>query len=414
MATAPQQQLPPLVKQSSTYKLYVPKKVEEKIRYLCRKFPSLEWSGVLFTKHTGNFEDGSLEIHCEDIYPMDLGSPGFTQFKMDETVTAYIADNIELFDCDVQLIHSHNKMSCFFSGTDTQTLREEGNDRNCFVSLIVNNEGTYCAAITRKVKEKKEVTTYHYGKSYEFFGDGEVKIEPPYQAPDVKQKYIDVEAIEYFMLDVERETVDNPLGYLDTRFEEIEKKKEASKPVYPQKSISTVSPIDKDEEFYSWIHSERNKTNDAKALTGSLNLQKYHKEPTLFDEDTMDELVDTSKWQPDSKIIHHLVCQLLTCSLIVNKDIDIKQWVTVHMKKKYDEIFGDGESSEFNNWADSYVEFIISHYNEPGIPADVYDDWDTYQSKIASAISDEIAGLPSNPYIDEYWNTLNRYILIDL
>lgn len=83
----------------------MPKKVEEKIRYLCRKFPGLEWSGVLFTTHTGSFEDNSLEIHCQDIYPMDLGSAGFTEFKMDETVAGYIADNIELFDCDINLVH---------------------------------------------------------------------------------------------------------------------------------------------------------------------------------------------------------------------------------------------------------------------------------------------------------------------
>ena len=98
-------QLPPLIKQSSTYKLFVPRKVEEKIRYLIRKFPHTEWSGVLFYRHTGSFEDNDLEIHCEDIYPMDLGSSGFTQFRMDETVAGYIADNIELFDCDVNLIH---------------------------------------------------------------------------------------------------------------------------------------------------------------------------------------------------------------------------------------------------------------------------------------------------------------------
>ena len=91
--------------------MIVPKKVEEKIRYLCRKFPTLEWSGVLFTTHEGNFEDGNLVITCQDIHPMDLGSPGFTQFKMDETVAGYIADNIELFDCDINLIHSHNRMA---------------------------------------------------------------------------------------------------------------------------------------------------------------------------------------------------------------------------------------------------------------------------------------------------------------
>ena len=103
--TAKQPSLPPLVKGSTTYKLIVPRKVEEKIRYLCRKFPTLEWSGILFTSYTGNFEDGSLVITCQDLYPMDLGSATFTDFKMDETVAGYIAENIDLFGCDMNLIH---------------------------------------------------------------------------------------------------------------------------------------------------------------------------------------------------------------------------------------------------------------------------------------------------------------------
>ena len=158
--------------------MIIPRKVEEKIRYLCRKFPTLEWSGVLFTSYKGKFEDGSLVITCEDIYPMDLGSPGFTEFKMDETVSSYMADNIELFECDCQLIHSHNTMAAFFSGQDQSTLREEGNERNCFISLIVNNAGSYVAAITRKIQTKNEVTIKSLGSSYEFFGEGEIKFLP--------------------------------------------------------------------------------------------------------------------------------------------------------------------------------------------------------------------------------------------
>ena len=403
-----QNPLPPLVKQSATYKLFVPKKVEEKIRYLIRKYPHTEWSGVLFYTHTGSFEDNNLEIHCEDIYPMDLGTTGWTEFKMSEDVTAYIADNLDLFDCETGLVHSHHSMGAFFSGQDTKTLNIEGNDTNCFVSLIVDTKGTYVAAITRKVKEKKEITTYYYGKSYEFFGDGEVKIEPPYQAPDVKQKYIDVEAIEYFMLDVEREVVENPLEYLDYRFNEIEKKKEASKPVYPQKSIAIESSIDKDEEFYSWIHSERKKSAEAKEA-----LYSAPEEPTLFDKETMEELIDQDKWEPDSIIIHHLVCQLLTCSLIVNKDIDLKQWVKVHMKKKYDEIFGSCNSEEYDRWADAYVEFIVYHYNDENVPADVYDDFDAYLAKVAAAIIDDVQTYPDNEYSDLYIEKLNNYLIMN-
>lgn len=97
--------LPQLVKRPSTYKLIIPENVEEKIRYLLRKFPSTEWSGVLFTTYTGTFEDNSLTVTCKDIYPMDLGNATFTQFKMSEDVAAYMAENLNLFDCDLQLVH---------------------------------------------------------------------------------------------------------------------------------------------------------------------------------------------------------------------------------------------------------------------------------------------------------------------
>jgi hypothetical protein len=103
--TTQKKQPPQLIRQQSTYKLVVPEHIEEKIRYLIRKFPHTEWSGVLFYKHTGNFENNDLVITCEDIFPMDLGSSGFTEFKMTPDVSAYIAQNIELFDCEMGLVH---------------------------------------------------------------------------------------------------------------------------------------------------------------------------------------------------------------------------------------------------------------------------------------------------------------------
>ena len=103
--------LPKLVKQSSTYKLVVPANVEEKIRYLLRKFPSTEWSGVLFFSHEGTFEDDNLIITCQDIYPMDLGNATFTEFQMSSDVASYIAQNIDLFDCEMGLVHSHHNMA---------------------------------------------------------------------------------------------------------------------------------------------------------------------------------------------------------------------------------------------------------------------------------------------------------------
>lgn len=105
METTEKKTLPALVKQSGIFKMIVPAKVEEKIRYLIRKFPHTEWSGVLFYSHTGSFEDKDLVITCEDIFPMDLGTAGWTEFKMSPAVAGYIADNLELFDCETGLVH---------------------------------------------------------------------------------------------------------------------------------------------------------------------------------------------------------------------------------------------------------------------------------------------------------------------
>ena len=339
-----------------------------------------------------------MEIYCEDLFPMDLGTGGWTEFKMTPDVTAYIANNLELFNCETGLIHSHHTMGAFFSGQDTKTLNIEGNDTNCFVSLIVDTRGTYQAAITRKMQRKTEIVTRNLGKSYEFFGEGVVSDN----LYDEESKEVTDTVIEYFMLDVQREETSNPLDYLDARFEEIEaNKKAAQAPVFVKdsaiKSIPQSLTIDDSEDFYSYLHSGRKTSAEAK-------------EAILFDKDTMDEMVDTTKWNPDTTIIHYLVCQLLTCSLIVNKDIDLKQWVVKHMDKKYDQIFSGGNSIEFTNWADFYVEFIINHYSDENLPEEVYEDWDTYIAKIAGAILDEVGEYPSNDYLEGYAKILNNYI----
>lgn len=388
-----EKQLPPLIKQSATYKLIVPRKVEEKIRYLIRKFPHTEWSGVLFYTHTGSFENDDLVITCEDLYPMDLGTSGWTEFKMTEDVTSYIASNIELFDCETGLIHSHHSLGAFISGQDSKTLQVEGNDTNCFVSLIVDTKGTYVAAITRKLQLTKKVTVETSGISYEFFGEGKKALT--IGASPVKNVSEET-AIQYFMLDVEVEKVENPLDYLDTRFDEIETKKKAAAPRIAKETPSFMlqqKPVDEDEAFFDWIHKDKPAVESTK-------------QASLWDKDEMDEMIDVSVWNPDPTIIHHLCCQMVTSSLIVNSDIDLKQWIVRHMEKKYKEIFEDME--EFERWADSMIEFILNHYNDPDVPAQLYDDWDYYMAKIAGAIIDELSEYPSNKYIDEYIAQLTK------
>ena len=101
----------PLIEGPTSFKMVIPSQVERQIRFLCERIWSTEWSGVLFYNYEGNFEDGSLKVTCVDIYPMDIGSTGYTEFDMSPDVIGYMAQKQELLDCKMGLIHSHNNMS---------------------------------------------------------------------------------------------------------------------------------------------------------------------------------------------------------------------------------------------------------------------------------------------------------------
>lgn len=397
-----QKNLPSLVKGSSTYKLVVPEEVEEKIRYLLRKFPSTEWSGVLFITHEGSFENNDLIVTCKDIYPMDLGNATFTEFKMNEDVASYIADNIELFDCDMALVHSHHQMSTQPSGTDINTLREEGNERNCFVSLIVNNAGTYYAAITRKIQTKSEVTVKKLGTSYEFFGEGSKEIATDGSSTT---KVIDKEVIEYYDLEVVRHEVPNNLAYLDTRFEEIkEKKKLEGNNKYDKKATYTS--------FYDWVNGNSNED---------------YKEGSIFDNNSNNILPSAAEeklrdlgvdWHPDKNKIHKAVISIVACSLIINTEkFDLKQWILKHMTNVYNRIFEDSDYMEENNmkfqeWRDFIIQYTLDHFDINDVPDAVLEEPNLIQSRIAQALYNELKEFENiNPYMQDYCATLYNYIM---
>lgn len=395
--------MPPVIKGSSTYKLIVPADVEEKIRYLIRKFPSTEWSGVLFYTHQGSFEEDNLVITCKDIFPMDLGTSGWTEFKMSEDVAAYMAENIELFDCETGLIHSHHQLGAYFSGQDMKMVQQEGNDTNCFVSLVVDTRGKYVAIVTRKVHSMSEVTVKNLGTSYEFFGEGTREIV---KEGTVTTKIIDKETIEYFDLDVERHEVSNSLAYLDTRFDEITLKKEALKPV--QSSVITGD----DQNFFDWIHQNGNKKQD-------------YKELDLFSNDT--QVTDNGyaqgfpeyDWTPDPNKIHRAVVHILTCSLILNPDkFDLKSWINKYMVKVYDKLFGNGVTCDhgegftnaFDEWKDFILQYTIDYFDLSDVPEPLLNDIELFQSRVAQALWEEMSEyIDFNPYIKSYCDALTYY-----
>lgn len=394
--------LPQLIKGSATYKLIVPENVEEKIRYLLRKFPSTEWSGVLFVTHEGTFENNDLVITCKDIYPMDLGTTGWTEFKMNEDVAAYMAENIELFDCNIALIHSHHSMGAFFSQQDDRMLQQEGNDTNCFVSLVVDTKGQYVARITRKIQTKSEISIKRLGTSYEFFGDGSKTVKQEEAEPITK--VIDKEVIEYFDLNVERHETPNTLSYLDDRFEEITQNKrkasQESKPFIHQ--ILNTS----DNNFTDWFSNEEK--SEKLPFTST-------KEPLTEEEDSK---LDDAKldWQPDQNKIHKALCHIITCNFILNTEkFNLRQWVRDYMVKVYNRIFCSENSlfdNPFEEWADFSIQFTLDHFNTDDVPGVLLEDIDMFYSIIAQALMTELEEFKNaNKYINSYYSRLEKYLI---
>lgn len=392
-----------LVQKSGTYnyKLIIPAEVERKIRFTCQKVWSTEWSGTLFFTHEGSFENNDLVIRCVDIYIMDIGTQAYTEFDMNPDVIAYMCENPELLDCQMGLIHSHNNMSTFFSGTDTATLREEGIDRNNFVSLIVNNAGTYTAAITRRVKSKQVKESV----SYEFFGDGEKH--------DTKEYVSSADEIEWFYLKIEKEGENYSFPDMAARLEEIkqakaeraEKAKKAQTPVYQGGYKPVIA------------NSYGTKAGPANLVKKEADKPKVV-QPTLFD--NADDLpfeegydIPYGHVSFDKVTLKSLVLQLITGSIIIsNSKIDITKWAK-SMPTLYEKRFGKGKvgMDNFKIWAETYTEYLTWYITDEKLEELGFDETEIC-AICAHDMIEELTKLPENDYIKGYIDALQKYLVL--
>lgn len=393
-----------LVQKSGTYnyKLIIPAEVERKIRFACQKVWSTEWSGTLFFTHEGSFENNDLVIRCVDIYIMDIGTQAYTEFDMNPDVISYMCENPGLLDCQMGLIHSHNNMSTFFSGTDTATLKEEGRDRNNFVSLIVNNAGSYTAAITRRIKSKQVMESV----SYEFFGDGEKQ--------DTKEYVSDADEIEWFYLKIEKEGENYSFPDMAARLEEIkqakaeraEKAKIAQTPVYQGGYKPVIA------------NSYNTKAGPANFVKNEVDKPKVV-QPTLFD-DTDDLPFDDNYNLPygqvtfDKVTLKSLVLQLITGSIIISNDskIDISKWAK-SMPTLYEKRFGKGKEGmkNFKMWADTYAEYLTWYVTDEKLEELGFDETEIC-AICAHDMIEELTKLPENDYIKGYIDALQKYLIL--
>ena len=400
------QKVIPLVRKSDTFKLVIPEEVENKIRFICQQIWKDEWSGTLFYKPEGSFEDGTLTIRCVDIYVMDIGTAAYTEFDMSPDVISYMTENMELLDCQMGLIHSHNNMSTFFSGTDTSTLKEEGIDRNHFVSLIVNNAGSYTAAITRRVKSTKTIKDNF---SYPTFEDKVINSD--------KLQTVEEEELEWYYLNIEFERSGTFYIPFKERLDEIKKLKEekarqskaivSTVPNYGKPVVSTTK-LGKQTPIQSYISPVGH--------AGTIKTEVIEEQSQLpFDWDYMDGKIDSDisydNIHFNKKIIKSLVLQLITGSIILPNEskVDAKKWAK-GMVPIFKKRFGHGEPGLklFKVWAEGYIEYLCWFTDDDDLINKGVDD-DAMAYVCAHDMIEELTKLPTNEYIKIYIDILKGY-----
>lgn len=373
-----------LKKQDNTYKLIITPELEEKIRFLCARFPNNEYSGVLFYDYTGRFEDNSLVLTAKDFCLMDYGSATYTEFDKSAEICNYMIEH-DLLECQQGLMHSHDQMSTFFSGTDLGTLQEEGSDMNNFLSLIVNNAGQYTAAITRKVKHIPHVTEV---LEYEFFDEETINIgNDEYDA-------IESYEIEYFFLNIEKPTVN--IGYTDlfNRIEEISKDK------------TKITNISREPRANLIVDS----TLKATPLYKETNIPFSKANTAVQAGVDTDESIDYNKYKFNETDLNNIVKQLLIGSPIFTPK-DLNEWVQ-KMPTVFSKRFGEGQKglANYRAFIGYFVEFLVTEAFDDNLAEEGYLE-DSQMAICAYGVLQKLHTFKTNSFIEVIEDEVERFII---
>lgn len=379
-----ERKLPELQHRQDTFKIIIPSEVEGKIRFLCRNIWDVEWSGILFYKTEGSFEDKSLVIRCIDIFQMDIGTGGYTEFFMSPDVASYMVEHPELTEAGVYqgLIHSHNKMSTFFSGTDTDTLFEEGLDSAHFVSLIVNNAGNYTAGITRRYKSTAQLVEKI---AYPTWG-GQTKEE---ERTTVEER----EEIEWYNLEP---ILESP--FIGEMVERLNVIKAAKKAKEEERKLTVQGPS------RHWYYEQDD------YHSGKADNKPEQEEDNTGSTEEDDSEIPYGKVKADKDTVMSIVKQILTTSAIVSNksNVDINKWAN-SMKSLYDARFHNLE--EFKSFASNYLDFLMYYTPVDSLLEAVDNDDSAAVSLLAYDVIEELKKLPGNPYLKIYIQLLDEFII---
>lgn len=151
-------------------KLILTQGLMDQIDYLHKHVGPTEWCGILFYKKISGEINSSenFVLQAEQIYPMNIGSETYTAAELEgiDTIDMYEKCNPN-YELKQGLIHTHHRMSTFFSGTDMSELHDNSPLHNYYLSLIVNFDGKYTAKIAYVadvISKTRNIFTYQDSK----------------------------------------------------------------------------------------------------------------------------------------------------------------------------------------------------------------------------------------------------------
>ena len=163
-------------------KLVIPKKIHNKYTYLLNRFKSLEWSGPAWYKVKTDNDGFPIEWRIVHFHPLDLGGHASTEWEakdLAQILKETYASTPSLKKSYMGLIHSHNTMGAFLSGTDTSTIEEMAPDEGFYGSLVVASGGKATHAFGFSYKDQ-----YKYSHCLEIDDDDIVIVSPELNPQD--------------------------------------------------------------------------------------------------------------------------------------------------------------------------------------------------------------------------------------
>ena len=294
----------------------------------------------------------------------------------------------------------------FFSSTDINTLKEEGNNTNHFVSLIVNNEGKYVAKITRKIKVLKNIKEK---TSYNSFNNKLIEKTNSYTEEKILLEDYDLNIVKEFLYASIESEIENRLSEIRTLKEQEKLKIKSPSINFPDKFSQYTIPVLPKFDNYKNSSKIENDSKVKKSFNtpiNNINMEKYYEED--FQNFNYEEL------EFDKTAIKNSVLQLITGSIIITKDsnINLEKWVS-SMSTIYEKRFGKGDLGlkTFDAWAEVLIEYLSWSTPDSTLEDTLGLDYSEIACIFSFHVIKELQKLQINPYIEIFIKHLKRYIL---